>query len=71
MIDIMGRGSILNYNNVLSGETCLYRAYAISSHSTVVLKISKERIEKIAATNKTLQKNLEQQKILYETYGLP
>ena len=54
MIDIMGRGSILSYNNVLSGETCLYRAYAISSHSTVLLKISKEMIDKIATTNKTL-----------------
>jgi len=44
MIDIMGRGSILGYNNVLKGEEWVYRAIAKSTSSTILLMISKEMI---------------------------
>ena len=71
MIDIMGRGSILGYNNVIKGEQWVYRAIAKSSHSTILIKISRELIELLGKFEQQLQINKENQMAWHEAYGIP
>lgn len=70
-IDVLGRGSVIGVNNIISGEEWVYQAKAASSQTVLLLQVSRVTLLEKAAEFKQLNSQLEIFKEMQEQQGLP
>ena len=59
-IDVIGRGSVIGVNNLISSEEWVYQAKAASSQTVLILTVSRRTLFEKAAEYNLLNKTLEQ-----------
>lgn len=59
MLDILGRGSVIGLQSMLSEDFQVFNCYAKSEYSTIIFRLSSEVVFKYAKTNKHLMDSIE------------
>ena len=71
ILDIMGRGSVIGINNIISQEEWIFNAKAVSVRTTVLLRLRRAELVKMMRMYPELEKDFQNWKENLQIKGCP